>query len=228
MGIKIWGTDISKMYVWVDVSWWQPWANTLAYYPLESDANDYSWNNNNWTNYGVTFSNVWGVDCAVFTSSSTKILLPWLWSFTNLTMSAWFKTTASYSGSTILMLAPSSDDKNIDLSINNWTARLSRYTWYSYNITDGTVNNWVWHNMIGTYTSTWWTKLYVDWVYIGSDSTNTQVKSDNWYSAIWWHPWGYSWATFDWNISNVIIETVEWTAQEVSDYFDLTKGDYLS
>ena len=35
---------------------WQPWVNTVAYYPLESDANDYSWNGYNWVAVDVTYT----------------------------------------------------------------------------------------------------------------------------------------------------------------------------
>lgn len=206
--------------------WWQPWANTVAYYPLESDVNDYSWNNYNWTNNGVTFSNVWGVDCAVFTNASTKIWLPWFWNFTNLTVSAWIKTTANIQISSVVGIAPTSDNKNFSLSIYNWTATLSRYTWISYNITDGVVNDWIWHHIVGTYTSTWWTKLYVDWVYIDADATTTSVSSSSGYTFIWWHQSWQSMFAYVWNISNVILETAERTAQEVADYYDLTKWDY--
>lgn len=227
-----WALTDNKHYFIYEESWptppspWQPWVNTLAYYPLESDAKDYSWNNNDGTNNGVTFSNVWGVDCAVFTSASTKIWLPWFWNFTNLTVSAWVKTTANIQISSVVSIAPTSDNKNLALSIYNWTATLSRYTWISYNITDGTVNDWVWHHMVGTYTSTWWTKLYVDWVYIDADATTTSVSSSSGYTFIWWHQSWQSMFAYVWNISNVILETAERTAQEVADYYDLTKWDY--
>ena len=223
--------EVNVVILSVEIWWggwggWTPWANTIAYYPLESDAKDYSWNNNDGTNNGVTFSNVWGVDCAVFTSASTKIWLPWFWNFTTLTVSAWIKTTASISVSQVVGIAPTSDNKNFSLSIYNWTATLSRYTWNSYNITDGTVNDWTWHNIIGTYTSAWWTKLYVDWVYIDADSTTTAVSSSSGYTFIGWHQSWQSMFAYSWNISNVILETAERTAQDVQDYFNQTKWDY--
>lgn len=240
-GMKIWcgtewdyanlGTyDSNSLYLtvpWGATPWgWQPWVNTLAYYPLESDVKDYSWNNNDGTNNGVTFSNVWGVDCAVFTSASTKIWLPWFWNFTNLTVSAWIKTTASIQLSIVVGIAPTSDNKNFSLSVYNWTATLSRYTWVSYNITDGVVNDWVWHNILGTYSSTWWTKLYVDWVYIDADATTTSVSSSSGYTFIGWHQSWQSMFAYVWNISNVILETAERNAQEISDYYNQTKWDY--
>ena len=220
--------DTNTLYIQYKSDWggWQPWVNTLAYYPLESDVKDYSWNNNDGTNNGVTFSNVWGVDCAVFTSASTKIWLPWFWNFTNLTMSAWIKTTASYANSMIVAIAPTSDNKNCSLVVCNWVATLSRYIWTSYNIADWTVNDWAWHHILGTYTSTWWTKLYVDWVYIDADATTTSVSSSSGYTFIWWHQSWQSQFTFSWNISNVILETAERTAQEITDYYNQTKSLY--
>ena len=141
-------------------------------------------------------------------------------------MSAWIKTTASYANSMIVAIAPTSDNKNCSLVVCNWVATLSRYIWTSYNIADWTVNDWAWHHILGTYTSTWWTKLYVDWVYIDADATTTSVSSSSGYTFIWWHQSWQSQFTFSWNISNVILETAERTAQEITDYYNQTKSLY--
>lgn len=40
--------------------WWQPWAKTIAYYPLTTNANDTSWNNNDLTaDSSITYSSNW-------------------------------------------------------------------------------------------------------------------------------------------------------------------------
>ncbi len=211
---------------WAATPWWHPWANTIAYYPLETDADDQSWNWNDATNSWATFTTVDWVDCASFTSASTKIYLPTLWTLATLTVSVWFKTININPSSIILQIAPSTDNKDFVLGCSNWTWILSRYTWVAYNITDWAVNDWTWHNMVGTYTSSWWAKLYVDWVYIWNDSTVTTVSWDSGYSFIWWHQSGGSWFTYIGYISNVILEDKEWTSTEVSDYYNETKWDY--
>ena len=221
--------DSNTVYLtvpWAATPWRHPWANTIAYYPLETDANDYSWNSRDATNNWATFTTEGWVDCASFSDGTTKISLPALWTLTTLTASVWFKTININPDSVILQIAPSTNDENFVLGCNNWTWALSRYTWTSYNITDWNVSDWTWHNMVGTYTSSWWAKLYVDWVYIWDDSTATTVSWDLGYSFIWWHQSWQSWYAYIGYISNVILEDKEWTSTEVSDYYDETKWDY--
>lgn len=52
--------------------WWKPWANTLAYLPLSTDANDHKWfwTALNWTTNNITFSD----SKAVFNSSGTSCI----------------------------------------------------------------------------------------------------------------------------------------------------------
>jgi hypothetical protein len=61
--IYVWSNEVSAVYVWdtqIYPAGWKPWANTLAYYPLETDTKDYSWNNRNLTNSWITFDGgVW-------------------------------------------------------------------------------------------------------------------------------------------------------------------------
>ena len=54
-----------------DQQGWQPWANTLCYYPFDTDYSDQSWNGYNLTNrWATTIWTKWGVDCAVFIKDS--------------------------------------------------------------------------------------------------------------------------------------------------------------
>ena len=67
--VSIW--DMSAVYKWEDlVRWWKPWANTVAYYPLKEDANDYSGNNRNGTASNVNFTTLNWIECAYFNNSS--------------------------------------------------------------------------------------------------------------------------------------------------------------
>ena len=90
------GYKLQKIYVWsqqVRPSGWQPWANTLAWYPLETDTKDYSWNNRDWTNSNVTFSG--GI--ATFNGNNAVVTVPdasWQRPTANFTISAWARATS--------------------------------------------------------------------------------------------------------------------------------------
>ena len=43
-----------------------PWANTVGYYPLNTDFDDYSWNSRNLTNTNATITTLGGVSCAYY------------------------------------------------------------------------------------------------------------------------------------------------------------------
>ena len=216
----------------INQSWWQPWVNTLAYRPLESDANEYSGNYNwtiSWT--ALTFSKVWwaNVNSAFF--ASTK-------------MTTSFNTKAS----TISFWAykPSSSS---DPSINDWKAiigdRLANngngmaIQALELNKTTGSV-------MIKYNTSN---KSYTIWKFtdkrrhicVTSDGSNIVVYA-NWTAVIstswtrtpttWLWLWIAAWDNLNsnynrrWHISRVIAESVAWTQQEVQDYYNQTKWDY--
>lgn len=59
---------------------WQPWANTVAYYPLEDDYNDHSWNNRNpswvWSSVSLVTSTDW-YKCTQFVNNSNSYLSFW-------------------------------------------------------------------------------------------------------------------------------------------------------
>lgn len=70
------------------IHWWQPWANTLAYYPLETDLLDHktSWTlynltAYNWSDYSFT-TNSQGKACMMMNSSSSN----WTYFRSNLTL----------------------------------------------------------------------------------------------------------------------------------------------
>jgi hypothetical protein len=221
-----------------------PWENTMAYYPLETDTNDYSWNNRNWTNNWVTFSNwVW-----VFNGSSYVSLWTWSWTNiqTNMTISAWFKWDWSWS-----------EDNMIIAKLQN-RAQWTNYTFYAitihyeerrlaawfYNQSDFNVHPlcfrtaWGWSPTLWpvaqsnkwyhvVITNDWTTKkAYIDWTLVATE-TNTSTSSTQSVdtrigSAVRYNHDSY----FNWNISAVIFEDKTWSAQEVENYFNKTKSNY--
>ena len=193
------------------------------------NANDSSGNNRNWTANWVSFGTYDWIDCAYFSWSwSVKIKLPWLWTFSELTMVIWAKTTYSLPAVSVLfMLAPSTDNKNIAIQWNNSKFILSRWNWSSaYDINDWTANDWNWHCIIATYDSSW-SDLYVDWVHIWHDSRSTQVKSDTNYTSIWWHANSTnSQFIYKWYLSTAIIENKKRSEAEWISYYNKVKKQF--
>lgn len=206
----------------------QPWVNTLAYYPFDTDYTDQSGNWYDLTNrWATTIGTKWGVDCAVFIKNSNS----WLYSTsvpfsnisTTMTFSFWmyvdqFNTwennvfwmwTAS-SGSCIILwyLQP----------INIW------HRWYNDIATSTTSTLQTWQNIVVTQDSSW-TKIYLNWNQIGSSSYYATLTGNE-FNVGYFNGSSALNRKYIWWMSNLILENKTRTAQEVSDYYDLTKGNY--
>lgn len=197
-----------------------PWANTIAYYPLtaSSTVNDESWNSNTLTNNsGVTFWTYQWVDCAYFDGSSylTQTSLSYSWG--SITMSAW--------GYSVARNVEWSDEWFVRFWPNFWC-----YVWWSSRAL--VCSPWG----IGTQTwvsESWWKlvtvtfdgtdmNLYINWTL---DASNQPTIPTGSWLAIWntSTSWSFVW---QWGIGDVILESVAWSAQEVSDYYDASKTYY--
>lgn len=195
------------IYMWREWQW-QPWANTIAYYPLHEDIDDEVWNYP-WTSGAATFSN----NMATITTSLRRT---WTWFQNNswdFTICAWwicspteimFKWDGNRNAS--LVISFSADHMWIQYYSSWW--KTFETTWTLGNI----------YNIIGVKKSG---TLYV---YINGTLAGS-LSAPN-------YPW-YSWSSWDTaqiaqgNIcADVIIESVPWTATEIADYYNQTKANY--
>jgi len=201
---------------------WKPWENTIAYYPLNWNANDLSWNGNNGTASNITWNSWWDGGCASFNGSNSYISIPSLTTPSNTTINFRVKTTQSSEWEFIQLC---SSTQSFEVRIISWKARLELWNnpQTPYQITGSTtINDWVWHNICSTKD---WTSyiLYVDWT---QDSTGTSSFSMSYSNnRIWLHTNGSS-IPFNWYIDNMIIESKARTAQETADYYNNTKSNY--
>lgn len=179
-GIKIWATDVKNIYigstackevfVWttkVRPTWWKPNANTIAYYPLEINTNDYSWNSRNATQVwsSITFTtSTDGYKCANFTwDSNSYIKYGTQWSSLNLgttdvTVSFWAWDIGSNSYSQ-------------NYAMINWIIQGKRAS-------DNNIVIWIWAN---SYTvGTWYMVMQIL-------TTNKSLYSSNLFSTNWMH-----------------------------------------
>ena len=200
---------------------WNPWSNTIAYYPLTSTTtvNDMSGNNYNLTNtWWVTFVSYQWVNCAYYAGT-------WFLKNTSLsydkrafTMQWWWYYLRKNANNTSFIRRWPNLWAYIDRDTNNlrcspwwiwWTVISSDSWWnlitvtYDWNVTMKLYLNWtlIW-TKTDTSPSTWW------WLSVWNANINS--TTDYWY---WW-------------ISEVIIENKVWTATEVSNYYNLTKSKY--
>jgi hypothetical protein len=217
--------------VTISSGWWQPWVNTVAYYPLDSTntVNDLSGNNYTLSGLGYTFwTNQW-VDCVSMVGTfwqsylnnstipvwSTRTWLAWVYATTANSSQQWVICTWTYYSSTIVWMWVYQNDAYI----TDWRSFDTKWT---------TNIIWWWHNIWFTWTSWWPIYLYVDWV-LEATSTNLGRRDDTWFTigAKTKEVWLWDWSEpYTWLISNVIFEDVAWTAQDFADYFDLTKWNY--
>ena len=208
-------------------SWWSPWANTLAYYTLTADANDYSGNSRNGTNvwWNVTFSsNGW-----LFNNSNTFISIPvaFLNGVYPLTVNFWSYQTATQTNN---------DCKQVDFrATSTYSLTLQWNYWW------GTGWYWVsshywtamWINTNNLYLNTrknvcividwWYAYYYLDWTLYW---TRQSIGSTTWNPTAWWIWNEYNnWLSrhFQWYIKNVIFENKAWSDTEASSYYNNTK-----
>lgn len=211
-------------------AWWKPWANTLAYYPLATDTNDYSGNNRNWTNSNVTFSN-W---IAYFNGSNAMVTIAHdtrNQTKPNMTIQARFKLDNDISSSnwySIVTKWQNSAANYLSFSYlaaySPWTFMWGFSTWGNYSnypwAISQTLTTGVWH--LFTLTNENWTsqKLYIDKTLIGSSSVTTNSSTVNIPLVIWNSYYLTVNTYFKWNIAKVILEDKTWSLADISDYYD--------
>jgi hypothetical protein len=205
--------------------WWHPWANTLCYLPIDnndttSTVYDHSWN---WNNFSCT-------NCSFQTLSSGKRVLslsewylqrPAVFTSPVYTINMWFFASYQYAYLFSQIYVNGSywhwiEIYNHALSIydnrNIYNAQWTRITGARYNICC-TINN------------SWNQKVYINGAEATSSSNNPSTL--NMWSAttyLWYNRRQKTPST--WRIWATILETGNWTEQQVLDYYNSTKSNY--
>ena len=204
-----------------------PWANTLLYFPLENNAIDTVNNVSLTSSWTTNYTTVWWVKSAEFTKSNwlynNNVNVIPQWDVAK-TFSLWLYTKWSNQGWSGIAQIWSAWAWNVFWLWNyTWTANLimTRY-WSVSNTYTPTLNTWT--HIVATYNNSIW-KMYANWSLVVTWNTTAPTS---WYSLyIWQNAWEtYVAGTYYWNISSVILELWEWTAQDVLDYYNQTKSNY--
>ena len=184
---------------------WKPWANTIAYYPLKTDFNEWSWKS--W----LDITEKWWVSIqnwyALF-SSWYCIFWDWATIEWSKTISMWIYRTSSR----VYLL--NWQYANQYIIIDN--------SWYCY------IPAWQIPNTFITANS-WVHLVFLEW------DTNMEVYINwqlAWSLWKWWlqYKWtqisDYSNQKFSWRISELIFEDKIRTADEILAYYNQTKSLY--
>ena len=206
--------------------WWQPWANTVAYYPLKENLNDIV-GTHNMTNSGITFSD--GFAVLNWNQRPTVPSVTW-WK----TLAFWFKKT---NDANWMIITQWNTDGYIQLRTNGFAAAWT--WWWSFNadftawwstpsnvwrccvVSQNVANNsWAGSWSMKFYLSDFW---WVSWI----RQYDTTAHYLNWSIADFW--WSGN-ASFPYalisNVSRFVVDGDEWSLSDCEDFYNLTKADY--
>lgn len=205
-----------------------PWANTIAYYPLTSTTtvNDMSGNNYNFTWSATFWVDEW-VDCYQCRSNSNilKNDVSLLYNKSNLAVNLRFFQKSQVNRTQLMF-------KTWDLSAHGrmflyyiwWGHTLSASKYWDDKDTGYSVNAGQWLNLCATYDGSVW-KTYINGNLIYSWTTSLSIPS-SWNTSIGYTTYSSTTEYFNGNMSELILEDKARTAQEISNYYNSTKSNY--
>ena len=204
---------------------WQPWINTIAYYPLNSTSTDtdQSWNNNNWTTTGTL---TYGSNYCQFTSGNYITIPNIIPYWTNpFTLSIWFNSpdVSGHQNWFYNQFNSNTDNSAIGLFVYNGWLRFWSKWYYDWNYIVSISSN-TWYNVIITYEGSILT-CYLNGTQVGIQYRTISSTTPD-YNWIWCggEVWGRVYCIAQ--LSEYIIENKTRTAQEAADYYDQTKWNY--
>ena len=205
---------------------WKPWANTVAYYPLNSTTTntDQSWNWNTLTNQWAVFWTYGWVNCANTTGKSLYCSIANMpLGASSRTISVWANAQGGTSGWMAIYGYGQSLNSRLYVlyrTTNNWWVLvLGHYPWDAETTTVMDTNKWY---LITTTYDGATSKVYINWTLAWSSTVTLATTSSNFIISWWW----VGNETFNWYISNVIVENKAWTSDEIANYYNKTKKNY--
>ena len=231
--------ELKNWYIWEYVEPRTPWANTLAYYPLNWDLNDYSWNSRNLTADGTpiyttlgekqvaSFDGTW--EGGYLNNNLLKGLQPFTYVvWVNPSSITSWMSEGAFNCNIVMTIRNGADtgiyDKALLLQETN---KATAYNYYNWRITPSlswvSTNTWQmltavfdWSTLT-TYINTNSTSLSCWWSYTGYSNATMIIGS----KVAWWHIFPYYWL-----MSSVIVENKVRTAEEIQNYYNQTKSNY--
>jgi hypothetical protein len=189
---------------------WKPWANTVMYFPFKEDQTDKIWSatiNVTWTKDSViwyTFDKQWDL---LVNNRPTTCRFVSVWVRYNQSHWAYVQAPWTYIGQILYNFShwESSYVKKFQIQTarSNWTLSTEQNT-----------TTWVWYHLAMWYD---WSKVvaYLNWSKVWETTVSAYTS---WTMRFW--------CDINETVSEYIWESVCWTAQEVSDYYNQTKSNY--
>lgn len=222
-------SEPKKIYIRVDVQPWQPWANTTMYFKFNWNLKDEI----SWTTYTASAITYWTLSWW-----QQYAILPWNnnssfainnnlsdgWS--ELTMHTWF-----YVANTNNMRCEFATNNYYtsfiweggNIGIYYYDRSQDIWNWWASNIPSYNINER--HLFSQTIKADWKIKIFLDGQLWWEKNMQSSLWSSSGSQYIWaYREWGQKF--FVWWLSEMIAEKIEWTEQEVADYYNLTKWNY--
>lgn len=206
-------------------------AYTELYLPLVDDAEDYGGKNHATVNNGVTFTTVGSTPCALFSSDSIQVVdttgLRWANGYT---WCLWWKYSGSRSTASdmISLWWDNSANSVLIRTLNNkfqcWLNPNASWFGNQVEVTSSIANDTSSrHNLVLTYYNNT-NYLYVDKTLFGSKTASSASTYNNTDAMRIWCFYSPGTYNFNWNLSNIILESRQWSASDISTYYDNTKS----
>jgi hypothetical protein len=223
--------ELKNTYIW-EYKEWQPWANTIAYYPLNSNTtvNDESGNGYNLTNSWATFGTYGGVDCVYLDNTDSKKLyatIPWLSGNPTFTVNVYVNrqwTTNSDWWQLFVVWSVGSSRRcywnaiRADWKYLTWT----RWWGEARSTVTNTLGNWELITVVKDGSNT---IAYRNASEIANGTITTNISATD-FTIGSFNSRSTYYQSFYWYLSEFILEDKVRTAQEVADYYNQTKSLY--
>lgn len=187
---------------------WQPWVNTVAYFPFENDQLDAVWTatiNATWTKETIGYRFDLTNDGTTTNLTTARFVNYWV-KFGSVKADENQTPFIGYGEITY----------NYRHTVSEFHKTISYQSWVSSwgHSTEILTTSWVWYNFAYGYDGT---KVvgYLNWTKVAEITTSLYNTNNR---KIWSH--------IDETLSNLIYETTPRTAEEVLDYYNYTKSNY--
>jgi len=223
--------------LWEYLGAWSSKTKLLLH--LDWNANDSSWNWNNWAPTNVTWIGglVWSWS-ASFNWTTSRIATP----------SITFNASSEFTFSCYLKISAWDTDYRAVIGFGNNYQLWSILFWKWNNNTpyvhiQDTSNNsislnpninitdWIYRNFIFTYKNKVWV-LYINWVQVATQTNNSLTW--NFYNTVdhqlWCKVYNSTWTYhqfLNWNIDEIIIKNRAWSADEVKKYYTYSQWKFI-
>ena len=217
---------------------WKPWANTIAYFPLENNSNEGSWKTVTSSDSSVSYSTLWWVKCANVSSNwgitCTTSIFDWSSAWTEQTMSFWLYQNAmpSWRSRYAFEFERNGYYSFYFLSRSNNVYRyegISAWSTIDVNIPSSDIWTWVYFTLVN---SSSWKYMYKNGVLIWSWTWSSRPRwnrPNNYQEAnkiLCSRTWPNDGESLNWWLRELIFEKKCRTLQEISDYYNQTKSTY--